>query len=204
MKVFHPMQIPPKVTAMYESVIEIIDEGTDIHNIKVESITKRAGIGKGTAYEYFSSKEEIILNALIYDTKKQLALMYSLQEEKESFEDKIKVILEWLREKFKGRCVFHQLMQLWTGSHDMGKAIHENIVKMQEDSSGYLEFIDYLLDVGISQGVIQVTDPYRGRSAIASQFVSYVLYLTNGRFYTTVDEHEALHVAYENMMKMLN
>ena len=44
-----------KVLAMYQAVIEFINEGCDINTLKVAVITGRAGIGKGTAYEYFSS-----------------------------------------------------------------------------------------------------------------------------------------------------
>ena len=46
-----------KVLALYQAVIEFINEGCDINTLKVADITGRAGIGKGTAYEYFSSKE---------------------------------------------------------------------------------------------------------------------------------------------------
>ncbi len=56
----------PKVKALYEAVLELIGENVDIRDVKVSDITKRAGIGKGTAYEYFSNKEEIIGSALLY------------------------------------------------------------------------------------------------------------------------------------------
>lgn len=42
-------------------------ENTDIHHISVNNIAKKAGIGKGSIYYYFSSKDEI-LNALIKRT----------------------------------------------------------------------------------------------------------------------------------------
>ena len=58
-----------KVLAMYQAVIEFINEGCDINTLKVADITGRAGIGKGTAYEYFSSKEEIISSAILYYVK---------------------------------------------------------------------------------------------------------------------------------------
>lgn len=45
-----------KVLAMYQAVIEFINEGCDINTLKVADITGRAGIGKGTAYEYFFFK----------------------------------------------------------------------------------------------------------------------------------------------------
>ena len=50
----------PKVLALYEAVLKLLDEGADINTLKVSDMTERAGIGKGTAYDYFKSKEEII------------------------------------------------------------------------------------------------------------------------------------------------
>lgn len=60
---------PQKVLALYQAVIEFINEGCDINTLKVADITGWAGIGKGTAYEYFSSKEEIISSAILYYVK---------------------------------------------------------------------------------------------------------------------------------------
>ena len=51
-------ELQNKVILMYEAVISLIEEGKDINSIKVVDITSRAGIGKGTAYEYFKSNEE--------------------------------------------------------------------------------------------------------------------------------------------------
>ena len=54
-----PNQVPPKVTAMYRAVSTLLREDKDISEMSVSMITGLAGIGKGTAYEYFDSKEEI-------------------------------------------------------------------------------------------------------------------------------------------------
>lgn len=56
----------PKVLAMYEAVNELMEEGRDIYSMKISEITARAGIGKGTAYEYFSTKEELLGKAIFY------------------------------------------------------------------------------------------------------------------------------------------
>ena len=56
--IFEPSE---KVQKMYEAISELVQEKKDVATLKVQDITSRAGIGKGTAYEYFSSKEEIRL-----------------------------------------------------------------------------------------------------------------------------------------------
>ena len=61
--------MPPKVTAMYRAVSTLLREDKDISEMSVSMITGLAGIGKGTAYEYFDSKEEIIVCALLYEIR---------------------------------------------------------------------------------------------------------------------------------------
>lgn len=57
----------PKVVAVYEAVHRLICDGQDISQLIVADIAREAGIGKGTIYEYFESKEEIIARALFYE-----------------------------------------------------------------------------------------------------------------------------------------
>ncbi len=64
-----PNQVPPKVIAMYRAVNTLLQENKDISEMSVSMITGLAGIGKGTAYEYFDSKEEIIVCALLYEIR---------------------------------------------------------------------------------------------------------------------------------------
>lgn len=59
----------PKVKAIYQAVFELFEEGADLNSLTVSEITKKAGIGKGTAYEYFSDKEEMITRAIFYNVE---------------------------------------------------------------------------------------------------------------------------------------
>jgi TetR/AcrR family transcriptional regulator, acrAB operon repressor len=68
-----------------------------IKNITVSQIATEAGIGKGTVYEYFSSKDEIvfeILNTLVEDMQKWFNEFFD--EQKFNFEDKLRYFLSFL------------------------------------------------------------------------------------------------------------
>lgn len=68
-----------------------------IKNITVSGIAGVAGIGKGTIYEYFSNKDEIvfeILNILVEDIQKRLRDFFDMQ--KLSFRNKLKYFLSFL------------------------------------------------------------------------------------------------------------
>ena len=57
--------LPEKVLKLYEAVIQFAKEGAVITNLTVSEISSKAGIGKGTTYEYFESKEELISRAIL-------------------------------------------------------------------------------------------------------------------------------------------
>lgn len=47
-------------TAVYEAALRLTAKGINPASMKVQQIADEAGIGKGTVYEYFTSKEEIL------------------------------------------------------------------------------------------------------------------------------------------------
>lgn len=46
--------------AVYEAALRLIGQGVSPAALKIQQLADAAGIGKGTVYEYFSSKEEIL------------------------------------------------------------------------------------------------------------------------------------------------
>ena len=92
---------PQKVLALYQAVIEFINEGCDINTLKVADITGRAGIGKGTAYEYFSSKEEIISSAILYYVKVCFEKLQVISTDNRTFQQKINEVMDFIDEHVK-------------------------------------------------------------------------------------------------------
>nr|WP_317412092.1 TetR/AcrR family transcriptional regulator [uncultured Solibaculum sp.] len=56
----------PKRKAILEAALRMMDREQNTAAITVASIAQEAQVGKGTVYEYFKSKEEILLQALFY------------------------------------------------------------------------------------------------------------------------------------------
>lgn len=53
-------------TALYEAALRLIAKGVNPAAMKVQQIADEAGIGKGTVYEYFASKDEILQGMALY------------------------------------------------------------------------------------------------------------------------------------------
>lgn len=60
------MQEKEKKEKVYSAVLELFKEGKNIKDIKVSEIADRAGIGKGSIYMYFKSKDAVIVDAVKY------------------------------------------------------------------------------------------------------------------------------------------
>ena len=89
-------EFAPKVLATYRAVIDLFREGADLNNLTVSEITAKAGIGKGTAYEYFKSREHLLMDALDYYQK---SWSESIQEElsrQNGFMEKISCLFDLL------------------------------------------------------------------------------------------------------------
>lgn len=106
----------PKAVQLCRAVCELLGEGVDIKEMKVSEITEKAGIGKGTAYEYFKSKEEMIAYALLYGVMENLKEVTYRVESCQSFRDKYLTILDWLEEIFFSHGSIAILCQVVTDS----------------------------------------------------------------------------------------
>lgn len=119
--------LSPKVKALYEAVEELIFENIDVKGIKVSDITERAGIGKGTAYEYFRNKEEIISSALLYHIDLICRQMVEKAEELKDFEKTMQFILCSIDAEIRKRDCFVQFIHLVSDNGPIGKALQNKI-----------------------------------------------------------------------------
>ena len=100
----------PKEERILEAAYELFDKN-GFHQTKISDIAKASGIGKGTVYEYFSSKEEIL--------EKVIWHMFSQYEEKlranidkaEGALSKVRAFLETDAGIFKEKAGFLEMLQ---------------------------------------------------------------------------------------------
>lgn len=65
-----------KEKAIYQAVVDLFMEGADLSELTVSEITAKAGIGKGTAYGYFSDKEDMIARSICYNVDQYCHWIY--------------------------------------------------------------------------------------------------------------------------------
>lgn len=196
-------QYPPKVVAMNEAVISLLAEGRDLNSLRVSEITARAGIGKGTAYEYFSSKAEIIATALEYDLAKQIARLVEIEEKANGFREMLENLMVWMAESFKNNSGFTMAFRHDTGLKEISRELESEMCPLKTGIEVIYKMIEQALIIGEEEGVIKKMDHYFGSVAIVSQVISFSLYLGNPE-YVNVSAEEAREFAVNSIIKMLN
>lgn len=199
---------PEKVLLMYQAVLDMVGEGCDINRMKVSDITARAGIGKGTAYEYFSSKEEIISNAIAYDVEKKRESLFCLVAAEGSFSEKFDKILDYIMENFHGRQTFCLLVRIGTGSYEISDSLRKEYERMKQtvNCARMDDVVDQFMEQGVREGIIGERNIYLQRMAFAAQVVAFASCLvgkSRGKaIELTVGEAKAF--AYDSLVKSLN
>jgi len=170
-----------KIIAIYHAVEDIIAEGVDIATMRVSDIAAKAGIGKGTTYEYFTSKEELVVKAMIYLVDSMTKRILNNMQKKASFHDKFMLLLEEMEEKVKQRaCIlkyFHMLSDL-----NLCEPMHDLLLDNDEEANNAnpMRIIRYLLEEGRKEGVIcdRYSQSYM-ETVMFSKIIAFVVYVDN-------------------------
>lgn len=132
----------PKEIAIYQAVLALFEEGADINNLTVSEITTRAGIGKGTAYEYFSGKEEMIAKAFFYNGEMFCRQLYEgMSEERDLYHKVNYVLLAMERQISRTDCIF-RLIHMLSDNSSVSKWVKELL--KQKKISGEVPVIDVI------------------------------------------------------------
>ena len=195
---------PPKVKAMYEAVLELFASGRELGTLKVSEITALAGIGKGTAYEYFSTKEEMIVGAIQYEAERHISTIFELIENGQSFQEIIFQGLEMLEDTCKKYDGFVLLEKIMRDRTITGSSLLDELENRKKNCCSAKLLTDRLFQLAEEKGLIRERNAFQVWSAILSQFAIYAFYLTHPSVFDQADREAARNFVYGNIIKLLN
>ena len=147
--------VPPKVSQMYEAVMQLLEEGADVADIRVSTITERAGIGKGTAYEYFDTKEEIVACAIVYHIQRLFSWLEEKLEAQRDFRAQVTFLLDTVEQKNRCKEGFLRFVHMMTSNSGFDRMVRE---KMNEEAfAPYLpaNIFGKILGQGVERGELR-------------------------------------------------
>ena len=153
------VSISPKEEQIFQAVIRLIDGGKELSQLTVSEIAGEAGIGKGTTYEYFKSKEEILAKAILYDMALSFHRLESAMRKKKGFREKFRTILDFIEEHCREEKSFTRLMQATQGTDRIPPAVKEEMSRYMPGPEVFYEQIRNFIREGKEEGVFEQEQP---------------------------------------------
>ncbi len=173
----------PKEKAIYEAVIELLEEGADLNNLTVAEITGKAGIGKGTAYEYFSNKEEMIAKALFYNSESFCRQLYKGVCKEKNLHDKVDYMMRKIEQEVpKAKCLL-RLMNMLSDNTEISRRLQELFKEVFCAKEGIVEFVRNILEDEFRDGKTPSKDEMEYLVLdIYSKIICWVMVLNESKY----------------------
>jgi len=194
-----------KKTIIYEAALSLVNENIDLSRIKVADIALRANIGKGTVYEYFGSKEQVIGEALIYMFKRGIASFELVIDKNKSFRESYILLLRSLSSMSKNRNLYNFMTMT-----EKDLAIHATIQKilyrqLEELRQIYFQMVEKLVDISVQEGVIKLKpSKYDWQTAVLSSMTYIFVHKQFEEEFSFLEDEEVFEKAYNAYVKLLN
>lgn len=194
-----------KEKKIFNGLIRLIKDGANPYLIKVQEIADAAGIGKGTIYDYFKTKEEAIAGAIVYSINKEIAEAYSRIKNKQGFRAKFDELLAVFVESIKNNLSTINLLLSAGGA----QKFYEYLRGDQYDFTGLRAYADeivrHLLQAGYEEGIIkQPGNRYYEQMAVHGALAGFACFLGRQDFHDRLSLDEAGEMSYTFLLKALN
>lgn len=122
-----------KKTKILEAALEMFGS-QGFHETKIKDIAIKADIGKGTVYEYFNSKSDLLLSSIYYALDLYLIALEEINQSNLPIEEKFKAIVEMDLEgaKYQMNLMHNVLKDQANNACDLGERFIEFKHKKQE------------------------------------------------------------------------
>ena len=125
-----------------------------IYNSRIEEVAAAAGIGKGTVYEYFRSKEELISAALRYEMETFANAVKNSADREGSVRDKLKAMVETVMLHHQQNC--HKMLDI--NPTTIGGSMKDLKALFLEQNDRWLKWMEEIIGAGVDAGEIRPVD----------------------------------------------
>ncbi len=194
-----------KEKSIFKGIMDLLNQGYMIHDMKVADIAAAAGMGKSTVYEYFATKEEIIRQALGYYLYKEYKDLTALITDDCSFTDILSKIMDYTVDLLASRFSSLLFMVLDLRQSDIKQIICDDSNLLIEVRSGINDQIARMFALGKKEKLIgesvTVEDCGLVLSGIISAFTNEVIFMRNKSLFHKGVEHSKELIGEEEQLK---
>lgn len=140
---------------IFQGVLSLAQQGVPLHEVKVQAIATAAGLGKGTLYEYFSSKEEILAATMLWCMERELNALEEQLARDISFENQLEnaqsFVVTMLLERGSSYRVIAAALTAPQGTSKLPQQARQPLEQCRERLLG---LIQRMIDTGRREGKI--------------------------------------------------
>lgn len=144
-----------KKQTLYDCALALLNEKKSADRIAVSQIAERAGIGKSTVYEYFTSKEELFAQAIFYYLQRQVAVIRQ-EVSGQNFREGFRLLIDTAIQVFQeNEAMFDFLFMnrvLMEPESQLQATLQQQLQQLQMLVSGY--FVE-LVQKGVEEGILE-------------------------------------------------
>lgn len=183
--------ISEKEASILKGTVELLKTGKNPYSIKVSDIAAAAGVGKGTIYEYFQSKEEVLEKSILYSMQQEAANLESSLRSYKGFSERLGVLCDYFIQSIQSeKSVFNMIISS-DGAMEMypyGFAGKDGCDRMFGKIN---QIIDLVLEPGKKEGKVASdnTDFYN-RMVIKNIFADIGHYMFMTRHYPDITSED--------------
>lgn len=194
-----------KEVLIFNGLIDLIKGGANPYSIKVSDIAKAADIGKGTIYDYFKSKEEVISKAILYIIYNEIKEAKYRIESKTGFKEKYYETLNIITENINNNLSTFNLLLSTGGIMEFYEYIRDEKNELIRCLSIIEEIINDFLQEGVEEGLITTDENHFYKMmAVRSAISGYSGFVNNKKYHSLATIEEAMDASYKLLIKALN
>ena len=191
-----------KEIAIYEGVRKLIRQDVNLSQVTASEIAQAAGIGKGTLYNYFSTKDEIIARTVFYLIDQHLAQIQTVMARQTGFEGKCRAAMEFIRLQAGRKDSQIHLMLMGLDSVQAAPFLRQGMERIKATMRDVERIALELAETGAAEGVITRQEPGYTVQVFLSALMGYCRCLCGAGEGT--DGIPAAERAYRMLIKALN
>lgn len=140
---------------IFHGVLALAQQGVQLYTVKVQAIATAAGLGKGTLYEYFSSKEEILAATMLWCMDREMNALEEQLLRADSFEKQMESAQEFLVKMLLERGSSYRMITTALTAPQEAQELPEQAqqaLKLRKDR--LTQLIQRVIDTGRAEGRI--------------------------------------------------
>lgn len=189
---------------IFNGVIDLMKNGNNLYTIKVSDIAKSADIGKGTIYDYFDSKEEVISKALMYYMDNEMEKSYERIMRKHNFKDKYYEILFIIKDSYKNNMFIINSILSSAGFNEFYKHLSDEGCNTNYFFEYTNNIINYLLEIAKEEGILTGDkDEFYLLMSMRGAISTFSHYIGKKQYYKDINVEKAMEISYEILLKII-